>query len=153
MTAKDPYDDARRHLDDAIRTTLGGLTPKEQAELAAANDERLDWIHWTAEMRAEPAGSPVHFTLDGLEDHQWAATAFGERWNGWAAPLVTREQARRFFTELTEIEGAGDRHHFTEDGTLYVHSFDPDETTALHPDRAGLYHLRDLGWTFLSSED
>ncbi|RDB47063.1 hypothetical protein [Tsukamurella tyrosinosolvens] len=152
MTAKDPYEEARRHLDDAIRTTLGGLTPKEQSELAAANDERVDWMHWTAEMQSDSA-SPLQFTLDGLEERRWDASAFGERWNGWAAPIVTREQARRFFTELTELEGAGDRHHFTEDGTLYVHSFDPDETIDLHPDGAGLYHLRDLGWTFLSSED
>jgi hypothetical protein len=87
------------------------------------------------------------FHLDADPDVSWACLGFDEPWNGWCAPIVDWETV---FDVLQEAEWMVR----TEGAMIYAAS-DPDATgdeiVALQPDDRGLYHLRDLGWTFVAN--
>lgn len=95
--------------------------------------------------------SPHRFALDGV-DRGWTAIRFGESWNGFLTPVVSRET----LVELLNALGEGHRW----EGKVAVvwptvdlapgDEHDGDLEDRLLPDREGNYDLGVLGWVFVS---
>lgn len=78
------------------------------------------------------------FEFDALPDHPFLAVEYGEPWNGWATPVVTRET-------LADILTALELGHRWEGTTAVVDVEDYEDR--LEPREDGLYDLRQAGWT------
>lgn len=92
------------------------------------------------------------FTLDG-HDATWPAVRFGEPWNGFVTPVVTRSA----LASLLDATGDGYR---WEGDTAFVWPTidlgpedepDPEAVDRLEPDTEGNYDLGALGWVFVES--
>ena len=85
-----------------------------------------------------------HYNENMYSYHEaFTCEGFDRPWNGWATPVVTREQLQ----ELVDVENDLS---VTADGHLVYVSPDYalDDIFVIHPDEKGLYHLVDLGWCF-----
>lgn len=90
------------------------------------------------------------FTLDG-HDATWPAVRFGEPWNGFATPVVTRS------TLASLLNATGDGYRWEGDTALVWPTIDlgpedepdPESVDRLAPDTEGNYDLGALGWVFL----
>lgn len=90
------------------------------------------------------------FSVDGQE-RVWEAVRFGEPWNGWLTPVVTKETLENL------LEALGDGHRW--EGEIAVvwptidlgdgAAHDPDTEDPIVPDDDGTYDLGELGWTFI----
>ncbi len=91
------------------------------------------------------------FTLDG-HDETWPAVRFGEPWNGFATPVVTRS------TLASLLEATGDGYRWEGDVAFVWPTIDlvqddepdPDSVDRLEPDAEGHYDLGALGWVFVA---
>lgn len=106
---------------------------------------------------SEPAG---HFTLDALEaggePPAWPALRFGQRWNGWATPVVSREVLASILA--TVAAHTGEPHRWDGDvavisGPVDGPGHDPRYEDRLDPGGDGHYDLGPLGWTFVAIEE
>lgn len=89
------------------------------------------------------------FTLDGLQgDCRWHAVAFGEPWNGWSTPIVTRQTLQNMIDDLARIDGEpfGEIRPY---GDLFVYGEESEANHTITPNDRGEYALWELGWTFL----
>lgn len=90
------------------------------------------------------------FSLDGLPGHVFEALAFGEPWNGWATPIVTREVLEQILAAL-EVPDS-----LREDGTTIVigdsRGIPSDDDVRLVPLDGDAYDLGLLGWTFVLTD-
>lgn len=91
------------------------------------------------------------FTIEPLEEtHSWPAERFGEPWNGFATPVVTRE------TLADLLQSLGEGYRWEEDTAVVWSTIDlapgeePEEEDRLTPDFDGLYDLGELGWVFFT---
>jgi hypothetical protein len=90
--------------------------------------------------------TPNTFTLD-FTDCVWTAVSFGEPWNGWLTPVVTRAT----FDQIVEdAAGSTIAVTFTSNGTAMITEPFGEETIyfEIAPDTDGNYDLAPLGWTF-----
>jgi hypothetical protein len=98
----------------------------------------------------------ARFTLDAwaFDAMTFDAVRFDRPWNGWVAPVVTFDTLSDLmaaWNAATVADGLGES--VTFDGRRSVHvTDDAGETVGLYPDSDGLWHLRDLGWTFVATE-
>ncbi|EGD57142.1 hypothetical protein SCNU_02170 [Gordonia neofelifaecis NRRL B-59395] len=101
-------------------------------------------------LSATPAGD---FTLDGWYHAglRWHAERFEEPWNGWATPVVTVQTLRNLIGDLAADGAPVGR--IQDNGVFTVFAEDLDDNYDVHPDADGLYHLYELGWTFLRCGD
>ena len=85
---------------------------------------------------------PRKFTIDGLgPGYAWSAVRYGQSWNGWVTPIVTRS-----VLESVVAAAEGETLHFIE--TTAVISGDK-----LRPDSDGNYDLGQIGWCFTKVDD
>ena len=135
-----------------LRRIWPALTADERAEILTSRDDTA-LARLAADLRrtdsaeslgARPGGM---FALDSDPSMKWHAERFEEPWNGWAAPVVTRETAENLFEDLEPLGNPGT---VGADGVITVYR-DPDDDGdyEIWPDDAGLYHLVELGWTFI----
>ncbi|MCV7694246.1 hypothetical protein M3C51_007070 [Micrococcus luteus] len=78
------------------------------------------------------------WVFDAFPDHPFLAVAYGEDWNGWATPVVTRET-------LGDVLAALELEHRWEDTTAVIAVEDYEDRIA--PRQDGLYDLAQAGWT------
>lgn len=87
------------------------------------------------------------FHADANPDTSWECFGFDEPWNGWCAPVVDMATV---FEVLQDAEWV-----VRTEGAIILAASDPDvdedQIVILRPDDQGLYHLRDLGWTFVET--
>lgn len=84
----------------------------------------------------------------------WGYHVPGERWNGWATPLFTREVVTLIMEWLNSDDGDGRSSAWWEDATLCVRGqgFDQEEDIErITPDDLGLYAFD--GWCWLEHDD
>ena len=139
---------------DVLRRTWPKLTRDDQRALIDDHENavlrgtaiRLRHTGSADSLGAEPAGD---FTLDGLAhtSRRWHAERFEHPWNGWATPVVTRETLQNLIEDLADDGDAVGR--IGSDGAFTVFAEDPDDNCVVRPAPDGLYHLVELGWTFL----
>jgi hypothetical protein len=141
-----------------LRRTWDALDAADQLALIADHENSAlraaaNSLRRTAsahDFAARPGGD---FTLDGLayQDTRWHARWFEEPWNGWACPVVTRQTLDNLINDLTllnnSVPGCVDAAGVL---TMYRDPGNDGEHTVVEPDDAGLYHLYDLGWCFIS---
>lgn len=72
----------------------------------------------------------------------FSCVGFDMPWNGWATPIVNREQLEDFASNEEGVSIVDDALTFTYDDPEYG-------TLTICPDRAGLFHLSQLGWCFV----
>ena len=127
-------DDQRALVDDRDNAVLRDLAV-QMRRTASADD-----------LGATPAGD---FTLDGLAHAgmRWHAERFEEPWNGWATPVVTGQTLRNLIDDLAADDNLVGR--IEDNGSFTVFAEDPGDNYDVHPDADGLYHLYELGWTFV----
>lgn len=96
----------------------------------------------------------MRFTLDALPDHSWPAVAFGDPWNGWATPVVTREVLADVL--LT----SGEPHRWKDEiAMLGTPSGDmrpgvePEFFDPVRPREDGLFDLGQMGWVFVRVDE
>lgn len=96
----------------------------------------------------------TRFGLDPIDDTPmvtYEAVSYGERWNGWLTPVVTRETLVAVITGRDPLE-EWMRLEFTPDNSAVVWQTTDDvwddEPTVIAPDADGNYDLGCLGWTF-----
>ena len=80
------------------------------------------------------------FAFDAFDDHVFLAEAYGEPWNGFDTPVVTRAVLRDVLASLEMI-------HYWEGDTAVLEVEDYEDRIA--PREDGLYDLRQTGWTVL----
>lgn len=96
---------------------------------------------------------------DTLEAYEvgFPAVAYGEAWNGWVTPVVSREVLTALVARNTFLRSSGlpdlDQWGWTDDKTVRVVAFDAewsddDHATHLLPNAAGDYDLGTLGYTW-----
>lgn len=79
----------------------------------------------------------IGFAVDGYPA-RYAAVSYGEPWNGWATPVVTKETLAKLMVDSEqEHRWDGDRLHIDGDDEPMV------------PNADGLYDTASLGWVFL----
>jgi hypothetical protein len=93
------------------------------------------------------------FYGDWNEDRRYSAVSFGQPWNGFDAPIVTREVLLQVIAD-----SHGYAVTFSDDGTATVASFGPDNDAETNyavmvPDASGNYGLRALGFTFYDARE
>lgn len=112
---------------------------------------------------AEPPAT--WFTLDALEADaagmgapmpSWPAVRFGESWNGWATPVVTRD----VLASILDVVRAttGEQHRWDGDVAIIAGPVDeprraPEHEDRLEPGDSRLYDLGTLGWTWVMLRD
>ena len=139
---------------DVLRRTWPTLSADDQRALLADHDNavlrdlasQLRHTESADSLGATPAGD---FTLDGSYHAglRWHAERFEEPWNGWSTPVVTRQTLQNLIDDLAADDNLVGR--IEDDGAFTVFAEDPDENYAVRPDDDGLYHLVELGWTFI----
>lgn len=89
------------------------------------------------------------FTLDHFDDERsWPAERFGQPWNGFATPVVTKE------TLVDLLDAVNDGHRWDGDTAVVWSAIDlgpddePEFEDRVDPDAEGHYDLAVLGWTF-----
>lgn len=81
------------------------------------------------------------FTINGFEPgHVWPAVGFGQPWNGWATPVVTREVLESVIA-ATEGESVN-----ISEGTAVIGG------EKLRADADGSYDLGQIGWCFIQPD-
>ncbi|MCX5044080.1 hypothetical protein OG921_12985 [Aldersonia sp. NBC_00410] len=93
----------------------------------------------------------MQFGLDALPERTWPALRFGEPWNGWATPVVSRDV-------LDQMLAASGEPHRWEGSGLWLGTPAIDVQPGQEPEfyervRAsgdGSYDLGQLGWTFVA---
>lgn len=90
-----------------------------------------------------------HFTLAPFEGRlSWSAERFGEPWNGFVTPTVTREVLKDLLISI------GDGHRWDAADAVVWPTIDlspddqPEYEDRIEPGADGLYDLGPLGWTF-----
>lgn len=83
------------------------------------------------------------FVFDAFDDHPFLAEEYGEEWNGWDTPVVTKHVVEDILSAL-ELN-----HRW--DGTRAVIQVE-DYEDRVEPREDGLYDLRQMGWTVLRVE-
>ncbi|WP_144825479.1 hypothetical protein [Micrococcus luteus] len=78
------------------------------------------------------------FSFDAFPDHSFLAVEYGEPWNGWDTPVVTRETLADVLTAL-ELQ-----HRWEGDVAVLVVE---DYEDPIGPRADGLYDLLQAGWT------
>lgn len=78
------------------------------------------------------------FGFDAFPDHPFLAVEYGEDWNGWATPVVTRET-------LADVLAALELAHRWEGSTAVLEIEDYEDRIEARAD--GLYDLAQAGWT------
>lgn len=100
------------------------------------------------------------FTLDGL-DEAWPAVWYGDRWNGWATPVVTRSTLEAVLSTVASSKGDGDtKVRWEWEGAAAViiyseqHDGNPADEDMIPPtfDDEDLYDLGLLGWRFIETD-
>lgn len=79
----------------------------------------------------------ARFSLDSLYPRTWRAEEFGDPWNGWLTPVVTK-------AVLEDLLVAAEEEHEWSGDTVILER----EEDTLEPREDGLYDLAPLGWTF-----
>lgn len=94
----------------------------------------------------------MRFSLDALPSRSWPAIRFGEPWNGWATPVVTRGVLAEMLT------ASGEPHRWDGSnvwlGTPAVDlqpGQDPEFYECVRPSDDGSYDLGQIGWTFTAA--
>lgn len=77
------------------------------------------------------------FVFDAFPDHPFLAVEYGEDWNGWDTPVVTRET-------LTDVLAALELAHRWEGATAVLEVEDYEDRIA--PREDSLYDLAQAGW-------
>lgn len=103
----------------------------------------------TEQDESEHAMNEGRFTLPPFEGaRSWPAVRFGEPWNGFATPVVTRETLEDL------LKAVGDGYRWEGADVVVWSSIDlgpddlPEYEERLSPGRDGLYDLSSLGWVF-----
>ena len=92
----------------------------------------------------------MQFTLDALPERAWPVEYFGPTWNGWAAPVVTREV-------LADVLTASGEPHRWEDDVAWLGTpaadlragEEPEYYDPVRPGEDGTYDLGQMGWCFV----
>jgi hypothetical protein len=83
----------------------------------------------------------------------WPAVRFGEPWNGWAAPVVTRQALSSLLDFITAQ--TDEPHHWDGDVAVISGPVDaagePSYWDRLAPLSDGTYNLGELGWAFVEA--
>jgi len=83
---------------------------------------------------------PSTFTIDGFEpEHTWEAVRYGQLWNGWTTPVVTRD-----VLESVIDAAEGETLHFIETTAII-------SGEKLRPGTDGNYDLGQIGWRFIET--
>lgn len=94
--------------------------------------------------------TPQRFTIDGWSN-RYDAVSYGEPWNGWATPVVTRETLQQVVAG-EDPDGEWMTLTFDDNGVATLITGDDIESdidpAELRPDADGNYDLFELGWTF-----
>lgn len=93
------------------------------------------------------------FTTDYLYElgGQFEAIAYGDTWNGWATPVVTRETFEAIARTLDAEDGVEADLKFDEHGVAtFAEGAEESETNTheIAPNAEGGYDLGCLGWCF-----
>lgn len=87
------------------------------------------------------------FRLPGVSDNKYEAVSYGEPWNGFATPVVTKETLQRILNDMDAFEAS-----YEEDETPHRWDGDKvwigDDETPFEPNTDGLYDTSFLGFTF-----
>lgn len=94
----------------------------------------------------------MSFSLEAQPERTWPARRFGQSWNGWAIPVVTRQILAE---ELTE---SGEPHRWEGDvAWLGTPAADlrpgekPEYFDPVCPSDDGTYDLDQMGWCFVTA--
>jgi|GEM_PF-2269875 len=135
---------------DVLRRTWSNLNEDDQRALIDDREHQLlrqaaislRRTESASDLGARPAGD---FCIDGPSGLRWHAERFEEPWNGWATPVVTRHTLENLVEDLTALGDAPGK--IGADGAFTV--FHDDGDFDIQPGDDGLYHLYELGWTFI----
>lgn len=126
---------------DASSTQRDGQAVLEVRRLATGDDRPEAEILFTDGQwqLCDPERDLVPaFEFDAFPGHPFLAVEYGEPWNGWAVPVVTRET-------LTDVLTALELAHRWEGATAVLAVEDYEDRIEARAD--GLYDLAQAGWT------
>ncbi|MCK0441074.1 hypothetical protein MUG78_16870 [Gordonia alkaliphila] len=92
------------------------------------------------------------FRLDHYEGLIWTAERFGERWNGWLTPVVTRSTLEKMFREVEQESGTQLGVLVGDEATFFASPGSSDDDQVIVAADDGLFDLGSLGFMFCAGD-